>query len=76
MDNQVSSFRNRAPIPVIAIPYDHSGCWPIEKAQKGILTHDEAIDVLREEGYEGPVYFGVGEYIGVDDGDTIVRGRE
>jgi hypothetical protein len=74
MDNQVSSFYNRSP-NLVPIPYDHSRCWPIEKAQKGILTDAEARIALREEGYEGPVYFGVGEYIGVeDDGNTIIRG--
>lgn len=33
----------------MSLPTDHSGCWPIQKAQKGILTHDEAMRVLEEE---------------------------
>lgn len=48
------------------LPETHSDCLPIRNAQTEPLTHDEAMQILREECYKGPVYFGVGEFIEVD----------
>lgn len=59
------------------LPESHADCWPIEKARKGIVTHDEALRILFDEGYfESPVYMGVGEYVEVSRPKHLKRRHE